>query len=234
MRIASVEQLEPGTIFSAVNHGSGAQVGKAIEPLWRSVDTQSGWMEAEKNHSHLTVARHLREKTHPSMQVVTIREGEERGLCSAALRELLRVVRDQIEERGVAIIVSNKESTIWRKTSVKTLLREKQLKDTDVEEMRVITNDRHIAEQIKSDLPLSVQGNLLQQNLKSVVMDGPKVGEFGKVGKEQKWKSIAKNGVKSGKGEKVKNVVMDGVKTGKLGNCKIDEEMWSQSEERLC
>ena len=30
---------------------------------------------------------------------------------------------------------------------------------------------------------------------------------------------------------------MDGVKTGKVGkleNCKIDEEMWSQSEERLC
>ena len=35
-------------------------------------------------------------------------------MCSAALRELLRVVRDQIEERGVAIIVSNRESTIWR------------------------------------------------------------------------------------------------------------------------
>ena len=30
---------------------------------------------------------------------------------------------------------------------------------------------------------------------------------------------------------------MNGVKTGKVGqleNCKIDEEMWSQSEERLC
>ena len=46
----------------------------------------------------------------------------------------MRVVKDQIEERGVAIIVSNKESTNWRKTSVKTLIREKQLKYTDVEE----------------------------------------------------------------------------------------------------
>ena len=70
------------------------------------------------------------------MLVVTITEGEERELCSAALRELLRVVKDQIEERGVAVIISNKESTIWRKTSVKTLIREKQLKYTDVEEMR--------------------------------------------------------------------------------------------------
>ena len=72
---------------------------------------------------------------------LTIRESEEKGMCSAALRELLRVVRDQIEERGVAIIVSNKESTVWRKTSVKIVLREKQLKYTDVEEMRVVTND---------------------------------------------------------------------------------------------
>ena len=48
------------------------------------------------------------------MLVVTIRESEERGMCSAALRELLRIVSDQIEERGVAIIVSNKESTVWK------------------------------------------------------------------------------------------------------------------------
>ena len=109
-----------------------------------------------KNHSHLTVARHLREKTHPSILVVTIREGEERGRCRASLRELLRFVKDQIEERGVAIIVSNKES-------VKTLLREKQLKHTDVEEMRVITNDRHIAEQIKSDLTFVRTGKPVAQ-----------------------------------------------------------------------
>ena len=75
-----------------------------------------------KNHSHLTVARHLREKIHPSMLVVTIREGEERGMCNAALRELLRIAKDQIGERTVIVNVSNKRSTIWRKTSVKTLL----------------------------------------------------------------------------------------------------------------
>ena len=63
-----------------------------------------------KNHSHLTVARHLREKIHPIVLVVTIREGEERGICSAALRELFGIVKDQIEERGVVIIVMNRES----------------------------------------------------------------------------------------------------------------------------
>ena len=46
-------------------------------------------------------------------------------------------------------------------------------------------------------------------------MDGPRVGEFGKVGREQKLKSIVMDGVESGKEDKVKNVVVGGVKTGK-------------------
>ena len=170
-----------------------------------------------------------------SMLVVTIRESEERGMCSAALTELLRVVRDQIGERGVVIIVTNRESTVWRKTSVKTLLTEKQLKNT--EEMRVVTNDRPTAEQIKSDSTLSAQGNLLRSKVKNVVMGGQKLENLEKVGREQKLNNIVMDGVKSGKGEKVKSVVMNGVKTGKVGkleNCKTDEEMWSQSEERLC
>ena len=68
-----------------------------------------------KNHSHLTVARHLREKIHPSMLVVTIREGEERGMCNAALRELLRFSKDQMGERTVVVIVLSKRSTILEK-----------------------------------------------------------------------------------------------------------------------
>ena len=51
-------------------------------------------------------------------------------------------------------------------------------------------------------------------------MDGSKVGEFGKVGREQILKSIVMNGVKIGK-------------VGKLEGCRI-EEIRSQSEERLC
>ena len=53
------------------------------------------------------------------------------------------------------------------------------------------------------------------------MMDGSKVGEFGKVGREQNLKSIVMTGVKIGK-------------VGKLENCIIDEEMRSQSEKRLC
>ena len=142
------------------------------------------------------------------MLVVTITEGEERGMCIATLRELLRVVRDQIEERDVTIIMSNKESIVWRKTSVKTLLREKQLKDTDVEEMR-------------GDLTLSVQGNLLRS--KVVMMDGSKVGKFGKLVRQPNWKSVVMDGPKVGefgkvgKEQKFKSIVMDGVKIGKVG-----------------
>ena len=86
--------------------------------------------------------------------------------------------------------------------------------------MRVVTNDRHIAEQIKSGSTLSAQGNLLRSKVEDVVMDGYKVGEFGKVGREQKLKSIVMDGVKSGEEDKVKNVVMDGVRTGNVGKLK--------------
>ena len=74
-----------------------------------------------KNHSHLTVARHLREKAHPNMLVVTIREGEERGICSAALKELLKNIKDQMEERSVVVIVLNEESAIYKDASMNAL-----------------------------------------------------------------------------------------------------------------
>ena len=121
-----------------------------------------------KNHSHLTVARHQREKIHASMLVVTIREGEERGMCNAALRELVRISKDQMGERSVVVVVLSKSSTIWRKTSMLTSIREEQLRYIDVEEMRVVTNDRHIAEPIKTD------------KMESVVMNGSTGGIFGK------------------------------------------------------
>ena len=104
-----------------------------------------------KNHSHLTVARHLRGKTHPSMLVVTIREGEDQGLGSAALRELWRIVKDQIEERSVVVIVISRNSAIWIKASLKSVMQENQMKYIDAEGMRVITNSKCVAEQMKID-----------------------------------------------------------------------------------
>ena len=141
MRIASVEQTELG---------NNMELPITCHVLkWARQSNLSGELSRSKadgsnlkNRSHLTVARHLREKTPRNMLVVTIKEREERGICSAAWRELLRIVEDQIEERGVVVIVSNRESAIWRKASVKTVLRENQLKYVDVEEMRVITNNR--------------------------------------------------------------------------------------------
>ena len=70
--------------------------------------------------------------------------------------------------------------------------------------------------------------------VENVVMHGPQVG---KLGKEQKLKSIVMDGVKKGRGDMVKSVVMDGVKIGNFGKIfffKKNEEPMSQSEERLC
>ena len=65
-----------------------------------------------KNHSRLTCARHLREKIHPIVLVVTIRGGEEKGICSAVMRELLRIVKDQVGEECAVAMVLSRKSTI--------------------------------------------------------------------------------------------------------------------------
>ena len=63
IRIASIEQVELGNIMELSNHGSCAQMGKIIEPLWRTVGEQGRWLEPGESQSH---------------DSVTIREGEER------------------------------------------------------------------------------------------------------------------------------------------------------------
>ena len=113
-RIASVEQIELGNIMELSITGQLLRWARRANLSGGvSLCKADGWNM--KNHSHLTVARHLREKIHPSMLVVTIRENEERGLCSAALRELWRIIQDQIEERSVVVIVMSKRSSIWKK-----------------------------------------------------------------------------------------------------------------------
>ena len=103
--------------------------------------------------------------------------------------------------------------------------------------MRVVTNDKHIAEQINSDSTLSAPGCLLNRKVESTLMDGvkskrrdlaknivmdvPKVGKFGKVVKEQHLKSVVMVGVKSGK-------------FGKFEDFENDDETMSHSDERLC
>ena len=95
MRIASVEQTELGNIMDLSITGQVFRWARQSNFTGGvSLRRADGWNL--KNHSRLKVARHLREKTHPSVLAVTIREGEERGMCSAALRELLRIVKDQV------------------------------------------------------------------------------------------------------------------------------------------
>ena len=76
MRIASVEQIELGDIMELSITGQVLRWARHSNLSGGlSLCQADGWNL--KNHSHLTVARHFREKTHSSMLVVTIREGEE-------------------------------------------------------------------------------------------------------------------------------------------------------------
>ena len=109
------------------------------------------------------VGRHLRVKSHPSTLIVTIREGEEQEICGVTLEGPWTVVKDHVEEGTMVVIVLSKASAMWREESMKTLLHDSQLKYVDVDGMRVATNNRCMAEQIKSD------------SLENAVMDGPKV-----------------------------------------------------------
>ena len=114
IRIASVEQIELGNLMELSIKGQMLRWARRSNLSGGLTLCKSdGWNL--KNHSYLTVARHLREETHPSMLVVTIGEGEDRGICSAALRELWRIVKDQIEERGVIVVVVSRESAVWKK-----------------------------------------------------------------------------------------------------------------------
>ena len=135
MRIASVERTQLGSIMELSITGQVLRWARQSNLSGGvSLRRADGWNM--KNHSHLTVARHLREKIHPSVLVVTIREGEERGMCSAALKELLRIVKDQIGEKCVVAMVLSRESTICRKANMKTLLRETERETAEIHRRR--------------------------------------------------------------------------------------------------
>ena len=93
----------------------------------------------------------------------------------------------------MVVIVMSRNSAIWREASLKSVMRENQLKYIDAEGMRVITNSKYVAEQVKID-----KGE-------NVVMDEPKTGEFGRIERQQNLKSIARDGVKFGKIGKLQN-----------------------------
>ena len=72
-------------------------------------------------------------------------------VCKVNLATLkVAIIRDQIEERSVVVLVLNKESGIWKDSRLKALLRHDQLKYIDVEGMRVVTNNRCVTERIRS------------------------------------------------------------------------------------
>ena len=96
--------------------------------------------------------------------------------------------------------------------SMKTLLRGDQLEYIDTEGMRVVTNNRCVAEQIKSD------------KVENVATCEEKRRECGKFGKGQKFEEH-----RDGWSQKWKDATVR-----KLENSKTDEERKVQDEENLC
>ena len=110
------------------------------------------------------------------------------------------------------LLVVNEEFAIWKDASTQTLLRGDPLKHIDVEGMRVVTNNRCVAERIKSD------------KVESVATGRQKNGKFGNVGRRQNLKSIVMNGVNIGEVGKV----------GKWEKSQTEEDRKDQNEEKLC
>ena len=76
MRIASIEHVELGNLMELSIMGQVLKWARQANLSGGvSLRRADGWNL--KNHSHLTAARHLHEKTHPSLLVVTIRESED-------------------------------------------------------------------------------------------------------------------------------------------------------------
>ena len=106
MWIEGVEQVEMGNIMELSVTGHVLGCARPSNSSGGGVVSKAdGWNP--KNHCDIRVARPWREKTHPSLLVVTLKE---RGLYSAALEELVNIIKDQSGERSVVVLVLTKES----------------------------------------------------------------------------------------------------------------------------
>ena len=148
-----------------------------------------GHEESQSSDSRQALARE--DSSHNVGCYDETRRGNRNGQRSD--ERVLRIVKDQIGQECAVVLVLSRKSTIWRGAIVKTLLRKRQMQYIDVEEMRVVTNDKDSAEQIKSDLTLPVRERLLNRKVENVVMNRPEVR---KLGKEQHLKSMVLDGVK--------------------------------------
>ena len=218
--ISSLEQFELGNIMELSI--SCQLLGGARQMSFHggiSLCKKDGW--DMKNHSHLRVARRMRKKTHPTALIVTVRENEERGMCSVTLRELWRIIKDQMKERMPVVVVTTKNSAIWRRASMGLETQKNQLEYVNVERMRIITNSKHVAEQIKID-----KG-------RHIVMDGVKFENDGKIDEKKNLKNTVMDGDKIEKDSMMKSTVMDGEKIGRMGYDKNDGKLQCRSEEEL-
>ena len=77
---------------------------------------------------------------------------KKRGICNAALKELLSIVKDQIEQRSVVChLIEQRVRNLGKMQARRHCHVMAQLIHIDVEGMRVVTNNRCVADEIKSE-----------------------------------------------------------------------------------
>ena len=135
MRIASVEEVQIGQHDGVVNVRSRAQVGKTIKTLRWSVSERSKWNGPEGSLSrHACQARSEKARNE--------------AFARDASNELVNIIEDPswrmkcggpcVEQRIRRLEGLKHESVV-------------QLKYVDFEELRAVTNNRCVTEQIKND-----------------------------------------------------------------------------------
>ena len=183
MRIASVEQVELSstmewTVSGHVLRWATPSKLSGGAPLSRA----NGWNL--KNQCYLTIARHMRVRIQPNFLVVTLREGEEGGICSAASKEHVNVIEDQVQGQSVCVCGSRNPESGKHEYKKRCEDMQVQLKYIDVGEVRVVTTNRCVAEQIEGE------------KLRTPTTGCVKIEELGKVHKSGNSKNIVIDGAR--------------------------------------
>ena len=114
-----------------------------------------------------------------------------------SMRELLRIIEGSGWRKMRSCHGAEQKVNNLERSDCENIAEE----ETDELHRELITNEsRHIAEQIQSDSALPAREFLLNRKVKSTVMDGIKIGKFGRsLVKEQNLKSVVTGGPTFGK-----------------------------------
>ena len=150
MRMASVEQVELGKHHGNVSERSHAQVGKTIKILRRNVSGQNKWKKHEESltlHSDQALASKVPLQSVGGSAQKKVRT---RNLQCSIKRFGKHHRGPDSRTKCVCPCVERRIRSLER-PEYKTLLRHWQLRHIDLGKLRVVTNIRCVADQLKGD-----------------------------------------------------------------------------------